>query len=289
MFNEPEAYVRPPAVAGARSFYPADAQELKSMIDDCLMKADVDNGAKPFGIISPHAGYVFSGPVAAYAYKTLAGHSYDSVIVISPSHYDGFGFVSALPKGGYRTPLGTIPVDERLVEELIGKSEGVVAPALRGHKDKGWGSTEHALEVQLPFLQSTLESFKLVPLIMGIGGWEICRNLGDALAEVVKDKNVLIVASSDLSHFHPYDEAKRMDLEFIEIVKNGEIERIANDTQIRDLEACGGAPIASMMHAAQTLGCQNPQVLNYANSGDIPGTPKEQVVGYMAAVIYRQE
>jgi hypothetical protein len=145
---------------------------------------------------------------------------------------------------------------------------------------------EHSLEVQLPFLQVTLGDFKLVPVIVGSGGWEVCRILGEALAKVC-DENTLIVASTDLSHYHSYDEAYRLDQNVIEAIKDLDAEAIANGCQRHEMEACGGAPVAALLAAADLKNARKVNILRHKTSGDVPGGVRNQVVGYLAAAICR--
>jgi len=188
--------VRPAAVAG--SFYPADANELGKMLDEFLGRAAPPPLADAVALVAPHAGYVYSGPVAAYSYALLKGRKVDRVVVIAPSHYEAFGYSAVYDGAAYTTPLGQVAVDRAFAARLAGMSP-LIKLSGSGHTPSA-DRPEHALEVQLPFLQRVLGQFQLVPVVMGDQSYEMCRALGLALAKLVPGANTLIVASSDLSH-----------------------------------------------------------------------------------------
>jgi AmmeMemoRadiSam system protein B/AmmeMemoRadiSam system protein A len=273
---------RKPAVAG--QFYPGDPVTLSKQITDFFAKAKKEPiPGKVVALISPHAGYVYSGQVAAYAYKLLEGHSYQTVVVISPSHIAYFKGASIYNGGFYQTPLGTIPVDTTVAGEIADVSQRVLL-SNKGHGSVGMRG-EHALEVELPFLQMVLGKFKLVPIVIGDQDFATCQSLADALIKALKGRSALIVASSDLSHFHPYDEAVRLDHMVIDHTNSFDPEGLFADVSAGLCEACGASPITSVMLAAKGLGADKAKVLKYANSGDVTGD-KSSVVGYMAAVLY---
>lgn len=276
--------IRKPSVAGSRGFYTSDPEDLKEQIKSFLSGAELVVKAKPFGLIAPHAGYIYSGPVAGWAYRQIVGHSYRRVIVIAPSHAEAIPFNSIMPKGKYETPLGLIEIDSEFASEIADQGYESIRLSNRGHIDGNFPSREHSLEVQLPFLQHVLGDFKLVPIIMGLSGWQAAHELGEAIAADL-DENTLIVASSDLSHFHSYDEANRIDGNFIEHLNAFDAEGIAEGCYCRSLEACGGAPIAALMAASASKGLKSIEILKHQNSGDIKGGSRQQVVGYLAAAI----
>ncbi len=274
--------VRQPAVAGL--FYPVDARTLIRQVTELLERAKTKKiKGELKALISPHAGYTYSGLTAAYGYKLLENKKYDTVVIISPSHREYFKGVSMFPGNCYKTPLGDVPIDMELSNEIIAE-EKLVFHSMSGHHD------EHALEVQLPFLQMTLEKFKLVPLVMGDQTPEYCIRLGRALAKVLKSatggKKVLIVASTDLSHFHPYETAQRLDQRAIDSIENFDYTQLLNDIDNQTTEACGGGPTAAAMIAAKGLGADKVQKLFSCNSGDVTGE-KREVVGYISAAIYK--
>jgi len=277
--------IRKPAVAGA--FYPADAAALKNQIGRFLDQAKEEKvEGEIIGIVAPHAGYVYSGWVAAYAYKQLEGKKYKTVVVISPSHHEYFRGSAVYSGDAYETPLGIIPVDKNLAKEIASKNNLVVL-STQGHSWISGTMGEHALEVQLPFLQMMLGSFKLVPIVMGDQRPEYCEALADALAEALKDKGALIVASSDLSHYHPYDDAVQRDTKVVSAFNKFDYMSLSQNCSAGTWEACGGGPISAMMMAAEKLGANKSLILKYANSGDVPEGIRNQVVGYMAGIVYK--
>jgi MEMO1 family protein len=275
--------IRQPAVAG--QFYPGQPVTLAKNLAEMFAKADKPEIAGPiFGLIAPHAGYQYSGQVAAYAYKAIQGLDYADVIVISPCHVEAFPGAAVYPGDAYNTPLGDIAIDKELSAK-IGAYGKNIKLSESGHRIVN-GRGEHALEVQLPFLKTVLGDFKLVAIVMGEQNDSTCQNLAEAIYQACKGrKDVLIVASSDLSHFHDYKSAKHLDGGVAEYVNHYDYEGLLEALDSEDVEACGGGPIAAMMMAAQKLGANRAQVVRYANSGDVTGD-NSQVVGYLAAVIY---
>lgn len=269
--------VRRPVIAG--SWYPGNPDTLKRDILRYLEDAAIPEiPAKPLAVVTPHAGYLYSGPVAAYAYKAVSGRDYSSVAVISPSHRAYFPFVSIWARGSYETPLGSIEVDEDLCSRLL-ESPDIQDDA------KPHGS-EHALEIQLPFLQTVLKPFKLCPLIMGRQDLPLCESLAEALHLHIKDPgNTLIVASSDLSHFHSSITAEKMDTRVAGHLEALDIEGLSADLEGAYSEACGGGPILTALLYGRRLGRTTAKVLRYAHSGHITGD-NSSVVGYLAAVVY---
>jgi AmmeMemoRadiSam system protein B/AmmeMemoRadiSam system protein A len=276
---------RKPAVAGA--FYPADAADLRQEIKQFLEQAKEDKVEGDIvGLVAPHAGYVYSGGVAAFAYKQLSGRMYETVVVISPSHREYFAKCAVYSGDAYETPLGVIPVNKDLAKEIASKNNLVVS-SMQGHSSTPGSGGEHALEVQLPFLQMTLGNFKLVPIVMGDQRPEYCEALAGVLADALKGKNVLIVASSDLSHYHPYDDAVNRDNKVVNAFSKFDYLGLSQNCGTGVWEACGGGPIAVMMMVAEKLGANKSLILKYANSGDVPEGVKNQVVGYMAGIVYK--
>ncbi|MFQ6003296.1 MAG: AmmeMemoRadiSam system protein B [Candidatus Zixiibacteriota bacterium] len=270
--------VRKPAVAG--QFYPGDPVVLSRQLTDFFKKTKkVPIPGKIIALITPHAGYDYSGQVAAYSYKLLEGLSYEAVVVIAPTHIAPFRGASVFNGGAYETPLGVVPVDTTLASEIANVNERVFL-STKGH------SGEHSLEVQFPFLQVVLGAFKLVPIVIGDWDWATCEALGEALTRSLEGKSALIVASSDLSHDHPYDEAVRLDSIVIKHVNSFAPEGLFADLSAGVCEACGGNPIVATMIAAKGLGADKAKVLKYANSGDVVGDRYSRIVGYMTAVMY---
>jgi len=279
----PEEDIRQPAVAG--SWYSDNPAELRAQLEGYMV--DLEDYKLPDirGIVCPHAGYIYSGPVAAYAYRQLQNRKYDDVIVVAPSHVEAFLFASVYGRGAYETPLGLIPVDVELAKAIASGGD-LVKISDRGHRQEHLGRQEHALEIQLPFLQMVLGNFKLVPIIMGDQSPQVVHELADAIVRAVKGKNVLLVASSDLSHFHTYEEANTIDQGLVDRVANYDYSGLLNDLMNHKVEACGGGPICTVMEACQKLGAGKVKVLQHANSGDTPYGDNYQVVGYLAAAFY---
>lgn len=264
MFSEKGAgTVRPAAVAGM--FYPSDPQELEMQIDGFLHAAERPAGA-PKAMIVPHAGYIYSGPVAATAYATLAEsrHKIRRVVLIGPDHRVGFEGIAAPSAEWFETPLGRIPVDQQAIDTLAG-----VERFDRAH------SQEHSLEVHLPFLQKMLDSFKLVPLVVGQAGPE---DVAAVLEQLWGGEETLIVISSDLSHYHDYETASRIDSETSRAIE------AFDGSEIGPYEACGYIGVRGLLQVARKKGLAESTV-DLRNSGDTAG-PRDQVVGYGAYLFY---
>ncbi len=285
--------VRQAAVAGG--FYPADPKTLLAMMDDMLAHAassqppiTVPTNDPILAVVAPHAGYQFSGPVAAYTYAALKGRKFSRVVVIAPSHFEAFDFTSVYEGDAYATPLGTVPVDKAFAKQLAQMSPTIQLSS-RGHTPTKEGA-EHAVEVELPWLQRVLGNFQLVPIVMGDQSYESSRALGVALAKLIqgKDKDTLIVASSDLSHYHPYDEAVKIDHKTLTALQAWDYFSMSRNFEARIWEACGGAPIVAAMIAAERMGANQAVVLKYANTGDVTGD-HSRVVGYSADVFLKTQ
>jgi AmmeMemoRadiSam system protein B len=268
--------VRHQQVAGY--FYPAEKEKLAADISLML------NLTKPekiynniFGIVSPHAGYIYSGKTAAYAYNLLKGKSYTTVMVISPSHAEYFPGISIYDGDAYETPLGIVEINQSMVERLV-EGSAAIFRGLQGHR------REHALEVQIPFLQSVINKFKIVPIVMGDQSKRFIDELAQKISEVADDKT-LVVASSDMSHFYSAVEADRLDSVVEKRINDFDYENLMKDIDTRECEACGAGPIIAMMKAASLKNINNSVVLNRSDSGDVTGD-KSEVVGYLSAVVY---
>jgi hypothetical protein len=274
--------VRQAGVAG--SFYPAEPKALTAMIDDMLAHATPPPVHDPIlAVVAPHAGYQFSGPVAACTYAELKGHRFSRVVVIAPTHLVAFDFTSIYDGDAYATPLGTVPVDKTFARQLARMSPTMQLSG-QGH-DATQAGAEHAIEVQLPWLQRVLGQFQLVPIVMGDQSYESSRALGVALAKLIendkKGGRTLIVASSDLSHYHTYDDAEIIDHKTLGALASWDYFSMSRNFQTKVWEACGGAPIVAAMMAAERMGANQAMVLKYANSGDTTAD-HTSVVGYSA-------
>lgn len=282
METENKGEIRRPAVAG--SFYPGSAGELAKTI--ARMMSEVDKVAlenRPLGLIAPHAGYPYSGKVAAKAYKLLEGEEYDTVVIISPSHTVFFKGSSVYDGAGYQTPLGVVDKDFALADRIASINPSLVYSSSMGHAT---GSTrgEHALEVHLPFLQIVLGNFKLVPIVMGDQEESSINALGETLAAAIKGTNTLLVASTDLSHFHSEKTARTLDFAVQEAIEQFDPVGLTKVLNSGKGEACGGGPVAAIMMAAKRLGGERVQFLDYSTSGAVTGD-FDEVVGYLSAAI----
>lgn len=280
-----EAKVRAAGVAGA--FYPADARQLTALMDAMLTEAAPPHiEGSILAAVAPHAGFVYSGPVAAWTFAALRERTYARVVVIAPSHFEAFSFTSVYSGDAYATPLGALRVDKAFATELATK-DASIRLAEEGHAPTARGS-EHALEVQLPWLQHVLGEVQIVPIVMGEQSYTNCRALGVALAKMIASGafpgETLILASSDLSHYHAYDEAAAMDRKTLGALAAWDYFGMMRNFATRHWEACGGAPVVAAMMAAERLGARRAEVLRYANSGDVTGD-RSRVVGYGAAVL----
>ncbi|MCL1864411.1 MAG: AmmeMemoRadiSam system protein B [Spirochaetes bacterium] len=272
-------YIRKAAVAG--SFYPGDKDKLQKTVSSYLTQAstsDEFNNSRVIGIISPHAGYIYSGSVAAYGYNYLAKEDFQSYVVLAPSHRGRFNGASIIPKGFYKTPLGDVEVDSDLCERLEKRER--FAFIKEAH------DMEHSLEVQLPFLQAIKPNAKIVPVVIGTADIKICRIIGETIAEEINSSGIDygIIISTDLSHYHSYSEAVKKDKEFINAIESFDERRIKEDILSGKCEACGEGPVVAGISLSKKLGAKKLKVIKYANSGDTAG-PKDQVVGYLSALI----
>ncbi len=268
--------IRQPQVAGM--FYPSDPKELQAQINGFLKEIDTEDYFNHVaGIVSPHAGYIYSGKTAAYAFKTLQDKKYSNVIVISPSHREYFHGVSVYSGDAYKTPLGEVNINKELRKKIISLSD-LVFDGIEGHK------TEHALEVQLPFLQMVLPEFNLIPLVIGDQRKENIYKLADILAKVIDDQT-LLVASSDLSHFYSKSQARIIDSRVVQHINEFNFDELQNDLEGKRCEACGGGGIVALLRSLKMNNFTNSKVVAHSDSGDITGDDSE-VVGYLSAVVY---
>ena len=260
------------AVAG--SWYPDDPEVLEQEVDLYLTGAAPLAGT-PVAIIAPHAGLKYSGPIAAYAYSMLLGCDIDVAVLVGPSHYVAFEGVSIYDGEAFETPLGPVPIDAPCSEAVATSSRHVrVHPVAH--------LREHSLEMQLPFLKRVLPGISIVPLVMGYQRRDIAYELGDAIAAAVEDRRAVIVASTDLSHYHDADTAARLDATVIQHVRRFDADGLMSALEAFPEHACGGGPAVAVMRAARALGAKDARVLKYGDSGDVSGD-KDAVVGYLAA------
>jgi AmmeMemoRadiSam system protein B len=271
--------VRNPVLAG--TWYPGNPEGLRQTITGYLSKANPPAAeGKVVTIIVPHAGYAYSGQVAAYSYKLLQGTAPKLVFLIGPSHRVGFRGFSVSQYSGYKTPLGVAPVDQDLAKKLLSMN-----PQMKWVPEADL--QEHSLEIQIPFLQTVLKDFHIVPIIMGEQDLETCTLLAKSLIQVLPNReDTVILASTDLSHFHTDQQARALDGEFIKHVREFAPKALAKAVASGSCEACGAGPTIAAMLAARELGANRSVILNYANSGDVTGD-RRQVVGYLSAALLK--
>lgn len=268
--------IRQPAVSG--TFYPADPIILALQVDRMLdQQPDIPLRGKIRALVSPHAGYVYSGPTAAAGYALLKKQGFRTAVIISPSHREYFNGISIFDGDAYRTPLGLIEVDAVLRERLLNE-KGVFLCSRFGHRE------EHAIEVQLPFLQRISDDFKILPIVMGDQRREYCMLLGDALARALEGEDAVLIASSDLSHMYTSEKARLLDQRIATDIVSLSAALLYDDLHANRVEACGGGPVVAVMHAARQLGADVSRVLHQCNSGDVTGDTS-RVVGYLSAAL----
>ena len=274
----PGAQIKEPVVAG--QFYPADSAELRREIDSYLQQAQPELTAheRLVALLAPHAGTVYSGPVAAYAYQVLRKLQPETIVLVGPSHRVVFPGISVYDRGYFRTPLGLIPVDTVLASEIAGQSANIrfLPEAF---------AQEHNIEVQLPFIQRVCPDARIVPLIMGSQTMEDVNVLRHALGKALSGHRAALIGSTDLSHYHPATKAIQLDEVCMNDVHTLDGERLLEHLQSGKTEMCGGGPAAAVILAARDLGADVGRILKYGDSGDVEQGDKSQVVGYLAAAL----
>jgi len=275
--------LRPSPIAG--QWYPDDPRQLAASVDRYIEAATLPNiQGEVIAVMAPHAGYRYSGPVAGYAFSALRGLEPDLVAVVSPMHQPYSQPLLTCAHDAYQTPLGIIPIDRDAVDAL----DAALLTEL------GFGLTpiqhdsEHSLEIELPFLQRALPGeFLLIPVMVRDQSARVARALGTALADVLRNRDYILVASTDLSHFYPQSVAEKLDAEVLRCVEAFDPGGILRVEEQGKGFACGRGALAAVLWAAKEMGADSVNVLNYATSGDISGD-LNQVVGYASAVITRQ-
>lgn len=274
--------VRAPHFAQMGGFYPDDPVVLTKEIASLFSQAEkLELGGTIAGLVCPHAGYAYSGPIAAAGYKQLEGQSFDTVVVISPSHQVFFSGASIYSGGAYRTPLGDVPLDLDFCQNLTSVDPSIALSDI-GH-DAAGGGYEHALEVHLPFLQIVLGTFALVPVVMGDQEYPTAKKLGELIGRWAKLGKTLVVASSDLAHGHGYKATRQMDETAASAVQKFDPNHFYDRLREGSFEACGGGPITAAMIATQAMGADTARVLEHRNSGDVTGQKSGYIVGYLSA------
>jgi len=280
---------------GADRWFPGDPDRLAAMVDGYLAEAEKDAAkieGEPIALIVPHAGYIYSGWVAAYAYRQIKGRDYDTVVVIGDTHAGGGTAPIALwARGAYETPLGAVPVDEEVAAALL-------AADARIRFDRAGHQSEHPVENQIPFLQRTLGAgFKIVPIVLHDDSLEMAQVLSQALVKALTNRKALIVASTDLAHWPAYDDARASDAAMLAALETMDPQALlATDREwmgkgIPNLATtmCSKGSVMTAMLVAPQRGANQVTVLKYANSGDVPVGDRSQVVGYGAVMFWRGE
>jgi hypothetical protein len=275
--------VRRAVVAG--QWYPGSEAALNRALDGYFARA-AEQPLLPghiWGLISPHAGYAYSGQAAAYAYRQLEGRSYSRVVLMAPSHRAWVGDYAISSEEAYETPLGQVLLDQEFIATLEQHLR-----VMRIRRD-----AEHALEIQLPFLQRQLGTFRLVPILMSADAPAAADRLAAALAEIVSGPQqqpgqTLLVASSDLHHIDDYEQVKRRDQRVVEAVDRFDVARLTEVLMDPGSTVCGRMPILTTLHAARRLGATQARVLYHTSSGDVTGErwPGQYTVGYMSAAVF---
>jgi AmmeMemoRadiSam system protein B/AmmeMemoRadiSam system protein A len=284
----PPDKVRPAAFAG--TWYPGDPDTLRQTVDKMLADAQPFDG-DPVALIAPHAGYVYSGPVAAYSFRQLEGKAYDTAIIIAPDHQAPVSRpISVWAEGGLATPLGVVPVDADLAQALIAADSRITF-------DRAAYADEHAVEIELPFLQRACPACRVVPVLMGADDDATVQALADALLKVLPGRGAVVIASSDLSHYPKREDAQRIDAATLAAIQTGDpaavraaiATAIASGVPNLATCACGDGPILVAMRVARGLGADKVTRLHYANSADSPQGDPSQVVGYGAVMFSRSQ
>jgi hypothetical protein len=273
------ALIRRASVAG--TWYPDHPTRLVSHLDGYLERARIEDlGGRLRAIVAPHAGLMYSGPVAAYAYNVARRHRHSSLVLIGPSHFMSFAGVAIWPEGQWETPLGRVAVEPRLAAALQQATGHIIElPVAHGR--------EHSLEMQMPFIAHVLPDVPIVPMVMGHQTRETAFALGAAVAEAVAAHapDALLIASSDLSHYEDAETAAALDDQVIQHVERLDAAGLMQALEREPRHACGGGPMVAVLDAARRLGATHARLLQYADSGDVSGD-KSSVVGYMAAAIW---
>jgi MEMO1 family protein len=274
--------VRPSSIAG--KWYPANPDKLASSVDHYINQAVLPMlKGKVVAVIAPHAGHLYSGPVAGWAFAALRGLKPDLVALVAPMHYPYQEPLLSSAHTAYRTPLGEIAIDRQALLELDGQLQKRLGFGLTSVRE----DPEHSLEIELPFLQRVLlNEFMLLPVMVRDQRPIVAQALGESLAAVLKDRRALLVASTDLSHFYPQDTAEILDGRILRLIEAFDPAGILEAEEEGRGFACGKGALAAVLLAARELGAERAQILHYATSGDVSGD-YDQVVGYASAICTR--
>jgi len=275
--------IRPSPLAGR--WYPAHPEKLAESVDGYIQAAQIPEiEGEILALVSPHAGHIYSGPVAGYAFKSILNLEPELIVILSPFHQFHTGAILTSGHQAYQTPLGEVPVDRESIE-LVNKSmqenAGIELSEVRN-------DGEHAIEIILPFLQRALQSeFTVLPLMLRRQDPALMQALGEILSGLLSSRNTLLIASTDLSHFHPAGEAKRLDQTIIEGIQALNPDHLYQAQQENTGSACGLGALSAVIWAVKSEGSAGAQILNYGHSGDIT-SDNSSVVGYTSAVLTRE-
>jgi AmmeMemoRadiSam system protein B len=272
----------------AGAFYPSKADSIIESIESCFLNSfgpqklpdysTVNEEPIPF-VVVPHAGYIYSGPVAAWSYLELSKYMVpDTIIIFGPNH-TGWGAEIGVPDKvkTWETPLGRVDIDHKLIDELIAENSKI-------KRNDHSHENEHSIEVQIPFLQYILKkSFKLVPIVLLNQGYDSSMMLGETIGNVIEDRNIAIIASSDLTHYESHSSATNKDTQVLKAIEKMDAKEMYNLKYNLSITMCGYGPIAATIEAAKRTGRTHGKLLQYANSGDTSGQ-KSQVVGYGSVI-----
>lgn len=273
---------RPSPIAGR--WYPGESGKLASSVDGYLSAAQLPEiNGQVIAVMAPHAGHIYSGPVAGYAFQVLQGMEPEVVAVVSPMHQPYSQPLLTSAHQAYQTPLGKILIDQAAISEINSRLEQKLGFGLTAVRN----DSEHSLEIELPFLQRVLKGeFLLLPVMVRDQSPRVGQALGEAMAEVLEKRNALLVASTDLSHFFNQQQAEKLDAEVLRLVEAFDPLGVLNAEEEGRGFACGRSALAAVLWAAKRLGANSVQILKHATSGDVTGD-YSQVVGYGAAVVTR--
>jgi AmmeMemoRadiSam system protein B len=277
------AYRRKPSVSGI--FYSSDKEQLLDELKGCFTNKIFGPGRLPpsdevrkiYGIVSPHAGYLYSGSVAANGYYSISSSKFDNVILVGPNHYGLGSYVATTMDGIWESPIGDVPVNSQVAKDIASKAASM-------DDDEFAHSRDHCLEVQIPFLLYSSEKFRIVPIILTNQDEYIALEVGTAISDTVKEwaskeKEFMLIASSDFTHYESNPEAHRKDSQLIKSILSLDISAFYSNLRQYNVSACGYGAIATIMVAAKNLGATQGELLRYATSGDVTGD-KSSVVGY---------
>jgi AmmeMemoRadiSam system protein B len=259
-------------------WYPGDPDELRKMVEELLaVDAESEMEGEPLGLVCPHAGLMYSGPVAGPAYRSLVGSDFETVILLGPSHQVFFDALAVYPDGAFETPLGPVAIDAPLAHALV-----EAAPEIEAMPEVH--DREHCLEMQLPFLQVVLPDARIVPVMMGNQSPALVETATNAILDSLArvERRALLIASSDLSHYEPRERARALDRQVVDCLERFDDGGLAHLLAVNHYHACGGGPIVSVMRASKGLGATLSKVVKYGDSGDTSGET-QAVVGYVSA------